>query len=870
MKKISKYLTLFLLLLFFNVINVDADNLENSIQCSAHVQYNGWMSYVDNGEICGTVGASKRMESFIINKNISNVDGDVLYKSYVEGVGWQDYVSSGNISGTEGKSKRIEMIKIKLDGEMADKYDIYYRVHVQVFGWLDWAKNGQTTGTMGYDYRIEAIQVKLVLKGQSEFENVKNIYYEKPLDVIYCSHVQTFGWLPRVSSGDVSGTVGKSRRMEAFVVEKSNSLLTGDVLYRSYIEGIGWQDYVSSGKISGTEGKSKKIEMIQLKLTDQLADNYDIYYRVHVSYVGWMDWAKNDEVTGTFGYRRGIEAIQIKVVKKGSAAPGNTKNINLKNKISVKYQSYYDNKWQKVSSDGEVSGVEGNEFPIRGYKVTINDNSINDWIEYRSYVSGKGWQNYTSGNNISGVSNNNNYIELIQMRLSNEAKIYYNIYYRVYVKNIGWMDWALDDEVTGTLGYGYQIEAMEIRLLNKDEESLNKGNDVYKEKTDYLTYTTHMQNYGWLDSVYDSISGKPGNNVRMEAIKIRINNLTVNGGIRYSTHVQYNGWMNWIKDGGIAGTVGEAKRMEAIKIELTGDVADLYDIYYRTYVQDFGWLDWAKNGEMAGSSTIGKRMEGIQVKLVIKNGNAPGSTETPYLDSIFKTVNGKKYYYEKGKVVTGFKVINGIKYFFNSEGVLIKEKVKKVIDVSVYQGDINWTLVKNDGVDGAIIRLGYGTSYTTDSCVMDKKFERNYNAANNLGLVSGIYLYSYAIDEVSARKEANFVLEKLKKYNINKSIPIYYDLEENNWTKDLNASKYDKIITAFSNIIDGNGYKTRIYTYKFWAENKLSSAARNKLDWIAQYSNYCTYVGTYKGWQYTSSGRVSGINGDVDISVWFK
>ena len=125
MKKISKYLTLFLLLLFFNVINVDADNLENSIQCSVHVQYNGWMSYVDNGEICGTVGASKRMESFIINKNISNVDGDVLYKSYVEGVGWQDYVSSGNMSGTEGKSKRIEMIKIKLDGEMADKYDIY-------------------------------------------------------------------------------------------------------------------------------------------------------------------------------------------------------------------------------------------------------------------------------------------------------------------------------------------------------------------------------------------------------------------------------------------------------------------------------------------------------------------------------------------------------------------------------------------------------------------------------------------------------------------------------------------------------------------------------------------------------------------------
>jgi uncharacterized protein YjdB len=105
----------------------------------------------------------------------------------------------------------------------------------------------------------------------------------------------------------------------------------------------------------------------------------------------------------------------------------------------------------------------------------------------------------------------------------------------------------------------------------------------------------------------------------------------LSGGIRYSTHVQSYGWQNWVYNGSLSGTTGKSKRLEAIKIELTGDVANQYDVYYRVHVQKYGWLDWAKNGEMAGTSGKSLRLEGIQINLVPKGGQAPGSTAKAYI-----------------------------------------------------------------------------------------------------------------------------------------------------------------------------------------------------------------------------------------------
>lgn len=116
----------------------------------------------------------------------------------------------------------------------------------------------------------------------------------------------------------------------------------------------------------------------------------------------------------------------------------------------------------------------------------------------------------------------------------------------------------------------------------------------------------------------------------MEALKIDVETAGMTGGIEYKAHVQSIGWQKSVTAGNIAGTEGTSKRMEAVTIELTGQVASYYDVYYRVHVQSLGWLDWAKNGQKAGTEGGARRIEAIQICLVKCGGAAPGSTTNPY------------------------------------------------------------------------------------------------------------------------------------------------------------------------------------------------------------------------------------------------
>lgn len=146
-----------------------------------------------------------------------------------------------------------------------------------------------------------------------------------------------------------------------------------------------------------------------------------------------------------------------------------------------------------------------------------------------------------------------------------------------------------------------------------------------------IVYATHVQSYGWeSEERYDgAISGTVGESKRLEAIKIR-NNTGIEGSVEYQVHCQSFGWMDWTMDGDIAGLTGMAKRLEAIRIRLTGELAQKYDVYYRVQCQTYGWLDWAKNGQTSGSRGYGKRLEAIQIILVEKGGLAPGETTHVY------------------------------------------------------------------------------------------------------------------------------------------------------------------------------------------------------------------------------------------------
>ncbi|MCI8464392.1 MAG: hypothetical protein HFI63_00800 [Lachnospiraceae bacterium] len=133
-----------------------------------------------------------------------------------------------------------------------------------------------------------------------------------------------------------------------------------------------------------------------------------------------------------------------------------------------------------------------------------------------------------------------------------------------------------------------------------------------------ISYQTHVQTYGWQNPVSNGkVAGTSGQAKRLEGIKVSVSG-NPNLGVQYTAHVQSYGWLPWVGNGEFSGTEGEGKRLEAIKIQLTGADKDNYDIYYRVHAQSYGWLNWAKNGEAAGTAGLSKRLEAIQIQIVEK------------------------------------------------------------------------------------------------------------------------------------------------------------------------------------------------------------------------------------------------------------
>ena len=149
--------------------------------------------------------------------------------------------------------------------------------------------------------------------------------------VKYRTHVQNVGWQGYVADGFMSGTSGRSLRLEGINVALDPSV-GGGIEYRTHVQNIGWQNYVSNGAMSGTEGLGYRLEGINIRLTGAAAQKYDIYYRVHTQNIGWMGWAKNGEASGSAGFGYRLEGIEIQLVAKGAPAPGSTAKAFVENK----------------------------------------------------------------------------------------------------------------------------------------------------------------------------------------------------------------------------------------------------------------------------------------------------------------------------------------------------------------------------------------------------------------------------------------------------------------------------------------------------------------------------------------------------------
>ena len=320
-----------------------------------------------------------------------------------------------------------------------------------------------------------------------------------------------------------------------------------------------------------------------------------------------------------------MEAIQIVLQKKGGTAPGVVGNSFMRKPTIIKYSTHIENVgWQNTVSNGTVSGTEGKKLRMEAIKISLSSQEYTGGVQYSSHVQNIGWQSWKEDGELSGTFGEKLRMEAIKIRLTGEMAQKYDIYYRVHAQQYGWLGWAKNGQEAGTQGYGYRLEAIQIQLVKKGGNSPGVSSNSFVKKPLMVGYSTHIQNYGWQTEKYNGeTSGTIGESKRLEALKIALYQKEVSGNIEYNTHVQDYGWLNWAKNGEKAGSEGKSKRLEAIQVRLTGDMQKQYDVYYRVHVQDYGWLNWAKKGEKAGSEGKSKRLESLEIRLVKKGDKVP-------------------------------------------------------------------------------------------------------------------------------------------------------------------------------------------------------------------------------------------------------
>ena len=414
----------------------EGNNITPSVCYNSHLENIGWEQDFSNsdGQTSGRIDQTLKMEAIKIKLKNAPSNASISYQVHVENEGWMKYVSNGSVAGTMGRNLKIEAIRIKLNG--LEDYDVMYRAYIEGQGWQDWVKNGELAGTSGQNRRLFAFQIKIL---------------PKPFSVKYYSYIAGSGWENAYSKqdGQNSGTTGKNLKLEALRIKLDGAPEGASITYQSHVQDIGWQSWVKEGETTGVAGKSLKVEAMRIKLTG--VTGYSIQYRTHVQDIGWQDWVSDGELAGTTGKNLKIEAIQIRIVREdtpyvaysshvqdqgwekdfskidGTVSGTTGKNlkveamkiklINAPANAKIKYQSYVQkNGWQSWKENGTLTGTTGKNLKLEAIRIKL-EGMENYTIRYRAHVQDIGWQKWVEEGQTAGTIGKGLKVEAIQIEL---------------------------------------------------------------------------------------------------------------------------------------------------------------------------------------------------------------------------------------------------------------------------------------------------------------------------------------------------------------------------------------------------------------------------------------------------------------------
>ncbi len=314
--------------------------------------------------------------------------------------------------------------------------------------------------------------------------------------------------------------------------------------------------------------------------------------------------------------------------------------------------------WMNEVANGSTAGTTGEAKRLEAIRIALPVGT-DGGIAYKVHVQSYGWMDEVSNGAKAGTTGEAKRLEAIQIRLTGTVSKSYDVWYRVHAQTFGWLNWVKNGASAGTEGLGRRLEAIQVVLVAKGGAAPtgDSGRSAGFITRPDVRYRSHVQTYGWQSWVKNgAVAGTRGESKRVEALQAEVPSPNMSGEVQIRAHVQSYGWQNWAGQGSVAGTTGEAKRIEAVQIRLTGELSSTCDVWYRVHVQTYGWLDWTKNGASAGTQELSRRLEAIQIVLVSKGGAAPGSTQKPFIDgtNIFKVgyQNPAGYYQVSSKTVT--------------------------------------------------------------------------------------------------------------------------------------------------------------------------------------------------------------------------
>ena len=311
-------------------------------------------------------------------------------------------------------------------------------------------------------------------------------------------------------------------------------------------------------------------------------------------------------------------------------------------KMHIQYEAHVSNiGWMSSKRDGSTAGTTGQSKAVEDLKVSILNPVEDGSVQIDAHVSGIGWQGWdTPSASEGGTTGQGRAVEAVRLRLTGSLAQDYDVYYRVHASNIGWMAWAKDGEEAGTTGFGRSVEAVQVMLVKKGAAAPSPdGANVdyaFKKKPMSLTYRAHVSNVGWQGAVADgATAGTTGRGLALEDLKVSLDSSDYSDGsaVQVDAHVSGIGWQGWdTPSASEGGTTGQGRAVEAVRLRLTGSLAQDYDVYYRVHASNIGWMAWAKDGEEAGTTGMSCSLEAVQIKLVKKGASHPDTTGYSHLE----------------------------------------------------------------------------------------------------------------------------------------------------------------------------------------------------------------------------------------------